>query len=387
MRCCAPARTNREGPKLRILVINWQDRLNPHAGGAEIHLHEIFGRLARRGHEVTLLVSGWADGEPRQIVDGMETHRTGGRHTFSLAAPRYYHQHLRGREFDVVVEDLNKIPLFSPRWVRRPLALIVHHLFGRTAFEEASAPVAAATWLLERPLAREYRNVPTVAVSRSTADDLIHRGFDPKMIEVIPNGVDLDFYRPDPQEPRFDGPALLYLGRLKKYKRVDLIIRALARLRDAGVAARLIVAGQGDHGEALRGLVAELGLEDRVEFPGYVSEQEKRRYFRGAWVHVLTSPKEGWGITNLEAAACGTPTVASDSPGLRDSVVDGRTGFLVPHGDVAALAGRLAELLDDAELRERLGTQAREFAEGFGWDAAADRMEEFLQGAAKTFER
>jgi glycosyltransferase involved in cell wall biosynthesis len=95
-------------------------------------------------------------------------------------------------------------------------------------------------------------------------------------------------------------------------------------------------------------------------------------------VHVLTSPKEGWGISILEAAACGTPTVASDAPGLRDAVRDGETGLLAPHGDVDALADRLERLLADADLRERMGAAARRFAENLGWDASARAVEAFL---------
>lgn len=328
---------------------------------------------------MVVLASAWPGAPRREAVDGLDVHRVGGRLTFNLAAPYYYRTHLRDQRFDVVIEDLNKVPLYTPLWGRHPLVLLVHHLFGRTAFEEASFPMAAATWLLEKPLGRLYRGVPTEAVSRSTAEDLERRGFRPEQITVIPNGVDLDFYSPDEQEPRFPEPTLLYLGRLKRYKRVDLVIRALARLRESGVHARLIVAGKGDHADELRRLVAELSLEDRVEMPGFVSAEEKRRYFRMAWAHVLTSPKEGWGISNLEAAACGTPTVASDSPGLRDSVVDGGTGFLVPHGDVEALADRLRLLIADEALREQLGRQARAFAEQFSWDRAADRTEAHLR--------
>jgi glycosyltransferase involved in cell wall biosynthesis len=367
---------------LNLLVMNWQDRLNPQAGGAETHLHEIFGRLAARGHHVTALVSGWPDAPRREMVDGIEVHRVGGRYTYNLAAPWYYRSKLRDRAYDVVVEDLNKVPLFTPLWVDRPLVLLVHHLFGRTAFEEASWPMAAATWALERPIGFVYRNVPTEAVSRSTAEDLVARGLQREQITVIPNGVDLEWYTPDPAGERFPEPTILYLGRLKRYKRVDLILRAVALLRDRGIAARLIVAGQGDYADALRRLRDELGLQERVEMPGFVSDEAKRRYFRLAWVHALTSPKEGWGITNLEAAACGTPTVASDSPGLRDSVVDGETGFLVPHGDVEALADRLALLLRDRSLRDRLGRQARAFAERFSWDRAADLTEAHLRHVA-----
>ncbi|HEX6941195.1 MAG TPA: glycosyltransferase family 4 protein [Longimicrobiales bacterium] len=363
---------------MKLLVVNWQDGRNPQAGGAETHLHEVFGRLAARGHHVTLLASGWRGAAPREEVDGLDVHRVGGRHTFNVAAPWYYRAALRDQGFDLVVEDLNKVPLFTPWWGRFPLVLLVHHLFGRTAFDEASFPIALATWLFERPLARVYREVPVEAVSPSTAEDLERRGFRRDRIVVIPNGVALDALGPA-DEPRFERPTLLYLGRLKRYKRIDLIIRSVALLRERGCGARLIIAGRGDHEPALRRLVAELGVEDAVELVGFVSEEEKRRLFRKAWVHVLTSSKEGWGITNLEAAACGTPTVASDSPGLRDSVVDGETGFLVPHGDVAALADALERVLSSAELRDRLGRGARRFAERFDWERAAQRTEEHLQ--------
>ena len=369
---------------MRILVLNWQDRLNPNAGGAETHLHEIFGRLVRRGHRVTLLVSGWAGAPATDEIDGMEVHRVGGRYTFNLAAPRHYRARLVDRDFDIMVEDLNKVPLFTPYWAGHPLTLLVHHLFGTTAFQEASLPVAAATWALERPLGRVYRDVPTMAVSRSTAEDLGRRGLDEERIAVIPNSVDLGHCTPGGHAARFETPTLLYLGRLKRYKRVDLPIRAVAALRDRGLGVRLIVAGAGDEEPGLRALAGRLGTDDAVEFRGFVSEEDKVRLFRRAWIHLLTSPKEGWGITNLEAAACGTPTIASDSPGLRDSVVDGETGFLVPHGDVGALAERIRAVVEDRNLRERLGRQARAFAERFTWDRAALDTEAFLEGAARS---
>jgi glycosyltransferase involved in cell wall biosynthesis len=331
-------------------------------------------------------VSGWPGAAARASLDGLDVHRVGGRLDFALHARRYFRRHLAAGRFDLLVEDLNKVPLFTPRWRGPPVVLLVHHLFGATAFQEASLPVAAATWLLEQPIARAYRGVPVQAVSRSTAADLVRRGFDPARIEVIPNGVDLDFYHPDDGVPRFPEPTILYLGRLKRYKRVDLLIRALALLRDGGVPARLILAGRGDHSAALRRLRDDLGLATRIDMPGYVSDEQKRVLFRRAWVHALTSPKEGWGITNLEAAACGTPTVASDSPGLRDSVVHGETGFLVPHGDVGRLAERLRTLILDHELRARLGTRARAFAQRFSWDSAAAGTERHLALCSRAAE-
>lgn len=363
---------------MKILVVNWLDRENPQAGGAEVHLHEIFGRLASRGHEVTLLCSGWPDSASRCELDGIEVHRVGGRYSFSLVAPWYFRRHLQALEYDVIVEDLNKVPVFAPLWSTVPVILIVHHLFGSTAFQEASFPVAAATWLLELPVPRVFRDLPVVVVSDSTRLDLVARGMDPERIVVIPNGVDLERLTPEPNGERSESPTLLYLGRLKKYKRIDLIILALAELRDRGVACRLIVAGKGDHRGALERQCQELGLSDRIVFPGFVSEEEKLGLLRSSWLHVLTSPKEGWGIIIIEAAACGTPSVASDSPGLRDSVIDGETGVLVPHGASRRLADELQRLLNDQRAREAMGREARLFAEGFGWDESADAMEAML---------
>lgn len=365
---------------MRILVVNWLDRENPQSGGAEVHLHETFGRLAARGHDVVVLCSGWSGAPARTELDGMEIHRVGSRYTFSLHARRYWRRQLKKRDFDVIVEDLNKVPLFTPRWGDTPVVPLVHHLFGRTAFQEASFPVALATVLLERPIPRVFRGLEAVAVSESTRADLVRRGLRADDIRVIPNGIDLDHYTPGPtRDAKTDTPTLLFMGRLKRYKSVDLVLRAVRQLVDEGLDLRFVIAGRGDDEDRLRGVARELELDDQVEFAGFVTEDRKLELLRSSWLHVLTSPKEGWGIANLEAAACGTPTVASDAPGLRESVVDGVTGFLVPHGDVTALAERLRQVISDPELRDRLGRGAVDFAADYSWDASATRWESLLE--------
>ena len=370
---------------MKILVLNWLDRENPQSGGAEVHLHEIFRRLVEWGHSVTLLCSAWPGCERRAMLDGIDVHRVGGRYTLSLAAPVYFRHRLRTEGFDVVVEDLNKVPFFAPLWgVGAPVALIVHHLFGATAFQEASFPVAAATWLLERPVPRVFRSVPTVAVSDSTVEDLVGRGLPRSRIEIIHNGVDLEVLSPLPPEERFPEATLLFLGRLKRYKRVDLLLEAVAALVRRGISCRLLVAGRGDDQLRLEALRKSLNISEHVDFLGFISDAEKRDLLQKGWIHLLTSANEGWGISNLEAAACGTPTIASDVPGLRDSVVDGQTGFLVPHGDVETLSRRIEDLLGDDEKRQHLGVGARSFAEGFGWDASARAMEAFLSGTLRS---
>lgn len=368
---------------MRILVVNWQDRTNPRAGGAEIHLHEIFGRLAARGHEVTLLCSGWDGAAAEAELDRIRVVRAGTRYTFPLRARSAFTRRLAGgRDHDVIVEDVNKCPLFTPLWSATPVALIVPHLFGTTAFRQESPPVAAAVWAAERMMTTVYRASPAIAISESTADDLARRGFERDRITVSHPGIDREFFRPDPGTPRFPRPTLLYAGRLERYKSVDVVLRALARLREAGLMVDFVVAGKGKDEGRLRALARKLGLDELVRFAGYVSEEEKRELFRQAWAHVYPSPKEGWGISNVEAAACGTPSLASDAPGLRESVIDGRTGFLVPVGSAAAWADRIALLCGDPDLRGRLADGALAHASRFTWKRTADETEEVLRRVA-----
>jgi len=356
---------------VRILLVNWNDRENPQAGGAEVHLHELFGRIAGWGHEVHLVASGWRGCAPHAVVDGIQVTRVAGRHSFALRGRGAVRRTLRQRPYDVVIEDINKLPLFLPVITRLPFVAIVPHLFGTTAFAEASAPMAAIVWAAELPIPWAYRRARFHAISESTRDDLVRRGVPAERVVVIHPGVDSQAYRPDPATPRAARPTFLYLGRLKRYKGVEFALRAIAEARLSRADITLDICGQGDDRPRLERLAAKLGLGEAVRFLGFVSEEEKRRLLRRAWAVVFPSPKEGWGITNVEAAACGTPALASDSDGLRESVRDSVTGYLVPHGDSAALAKRMLALANDPALVERLGRAARSFAESLSWDAAA----------------
>jgi glycosyltransferase involved in cell wall biosynthesis len=284
----------------------------------------------------------------------------------------------------MLVEDVNKVPLYTPHWGGPPVVALVPHLFGGTAFQELSAPLAAAVWLAERPLGRAYRGVPFEAISMSTADDLAERGIPRATVEVIYPGVDTVGYTPL-DGTRAPTPVFVYLGRLKKYKGVHLVIKAFAAMNHP--TATLEIAGAGDYRARLERLAASLDLGARVRFLGRIDEVEKLAMLRRAWGLVFASPKEGWGITNLEAAACGTPVVASNSPGIRESVRDGETGFLVPHGDTKAMAAAMSQLASDAALVTKLGVQARRFAETFTWERAAEETLQHLERVRTSFPR
>jgi glycosyltransferase involved in cell wall biosynthesis len=370
---------------VKILAVNWQDLQNPHSGGAEIHLFEILTRLARRGNDVTVLCSGFAGAAQQTMRDGVEVHRVGGRFSFPRYARSYFRRHLASRRFDVLLDDINKVPLFTPMWgSSAPVVALVPHLFGTTAFRELPAPLAAVVWASERPIPFVYRHSLFHAISRSTADDLVARGISRDRITVIYPGIDSASYTPEPAA-RSPAPLFIYLGRLKKYKGIDLIIHALARMKS--VDAQLHVAGTGDHRTALEKLAGQLRLESRVKFLGFVDENEKRAMLRSAWALVFTSPKEGWGITNLEAQASGTPVIASDSPGLRESLLDGESGVLVPHGDVARLASAMDSLAESPQKVALMGERGRQFSMGFSWERTAEQTEMHIKEAIERARR
>ncbi len=356
---------------MRLLIVNWHDWTHPQAGGAEIHLREIVSRWSAWGHEVTLLCAGERGKPRREFSHGVRILRTGRRQTFNWVLPGAYRR-LAGERFDLVIEDVNKIPLYLPLFAGRPVLGLVHHLFGMVAFLETHPAIAAYVWLGERGLAAAYRTTPLVAVSNSTREDLIERGIPPENVEVVYGGIPLP--PPGAAVLRSPRPSFVYLGRIKRYKHIELALRAFARILPDVPEARFTIAGYGDHAEDLEREAAALGIERQVSFHGRVEEAEKWRILAQSWGLLYTSPKEGWGLSSLEAQAAGAPVVASDSPGLCETLIPGRTGFLVPHGDVDALAARMRTLAANPALVERMGAEGRAHAARFTWDSAAQRL-------------
>jgi len=366
---------------VRILVINWRDIENPEAGGAEVHLHEIFRRIAAAGHDVTLLAHAFGNAPSRETIAGIDVHRAGPRNTFNFVVPRALRGALDPARFDVVVDDLNKIPFYTPLYVRRPLVVLHHHFFGSSIFHEVPFPVAAYVFLHEAAAPLIYRRARWVTVSNSSRDELVSRGIPADRIALAMNAVDHARFAPGPPSEK-DPDLLVYLGRIKRYKNIELLIRSMRAVRARRPRARLLVVGEGDHRPALVRLASDLALDGAVEFTGFVPLEEKVRILRRASLSINASPKEGWGVTVIEANACGTPVIASDVPGLRDAVVDGKTGRLVPFGSQDAMERAIVALLENDAERGRLADGAVAWAARFSWDESARDVLAVLERAA-----
>jgi len=366
---------------LRVLVLDERDPRHPRAGGAQVHIAAIFGRLARRGYSVTLACSRFAGAPTRERVDDLDVWRLAPLATFYPRAALAVARETRRDRYDVVVECLNKLPFFAPLWSRAPVLALCHHLFGAVAFRQVAWPIATVVFGAELLIPWLYRGHPFVAISESSRDDLIARGIAAGDVRVSHCGSEPATCVVDPARPR---PCrIAYLGRLEAYKRIGLVLESAALLVERFPALEILVIGQGGARAALEQQAAALGLAERTHFVGFVSAERRDALLSATRVCVIPSPKEGWGLAVIEANAVGTPVVASDAPGLRDSVRHAETGWLVPEADPAAFAERIEMLLADDALAASMGARALAWSRRFDWDRAADEMADALEAAVQ----
>jgi glycosyltransferase involved in cell wall biosynthesis len=295
-------------------------------------------------------------------------HRHGHWAVANFVLPSIVKRLLKTGGYDLLVEDINKIPFYTPLYRGdTPLVAIVPHLFGRTVYREANPLTATYVYGAESLIPRIYRDVDFEVISPSTRDDLIARGMDGSRIRTIFCGLEHDKFTLADPPPRSATPLVVSWSRLRRYKSLDVAIRAFGLIHDQMPAARMLIMGRGPDEQRLRKLTASLGLQDVVEFRGFMEWDELVATLHRCHVFLNPSPKEGWGLTVVEANQCGLPVVASDRPGLKDSVRDGVTGSLVPYGDAPAFAAEALKILNDPDLFSARSAAAREWAATFSW--------------------
>ncbi len=358
---------------MNILVINWQDIRNPFGGGAEVHFHELFRRIAAKGHQVTLLCCSFAGAANTEMLDGIEIIRIASRNSFNFSVPSAVKKLLKERNFDLVVDDLNKIPFYTPLYVKKPLLAIAHHFFGTSIYRETDVVRGSYVYLAERLVNLVYRHTPFAVVSQSTKQECLDRGFAESNLHIIRNAIDQSQF-PMKVGQKDPIPTIAYFSRVKKYKSPDHLLQAFVGLQKVLPNAQLWFIGDGDYRPELERQAVAFGVAENVIFHGRVSEQAKLELLSRAWCVVNTSKKEGWGITNIEANACGTLTIAANVPGLRDSVLEGSSGLLYPYGDIEILKDQIVQICTNTLLRNSLSDGAVRWASSFSWDDEAQKM-------------
>jgi glycosyltransferase involved in cell wall biosynthesis len=357
----------------RVLVLNWRDIRHPEAGGAERYMHEIARRWVRQGVKVTWFTARPDGMAAHEVVDGIRITRFGGPLSlYPLAAL----QLLRTRgTFDAVVDCQNGIPFFSPLFaeVGVPIVQVVHHVHQDQFATRFAPPLAAAGRLLEGRVARSvYGSRAIAAVSPSTRLELRRRLGFRGPVYIVPNGT---IEAPALSEPRDPDPTITLVSRLVPHKRIDILLGQVAAAARRIPRLRVDIVGDGPERTRLSHLAVDLGLQTTVTFHGYQSDEARDKLLGRAWVTTSTAAAEGWGCSVIEAAAWGVPCVALQVPGIRDSVINGRTGWLAkrPHDFGAALITALDELTDAEPTRE-IAAACQQWARCFSWDRSAELL-------------
>ncbi len=332
-------------------MLSWRDIRNPLAGGAE----KVTFELLKRFGDCTWFASDFG-GLKSEEVDGVHIIRKGGRYSVYYHAYRY----LRKRKFDLVIDQVNTVPFFTPLYYKGRKVAFFHQLCEEVWFYEMPFPLSYVGYYLEKAWLSLYRKVPALVVSESTRKGLLRHGI--KKSFVMKDCHDCKVL---PKVGKKDD-AFVYVGRLKKSKRVDEIIKAFG-IYGSG---RLDVIGSGDDLLRLKRLAKGLN----VVFHGYLPKTQRDRIVARSKAILVASVKEGWGLIVLEAASQGTPAIVYDVDGLRDSVMDGKTGLILKKNTPAEMAKAMKAL------KGAYASNALMYAKGFDWDESAREVKGWLEG-------
>ena len=317
---------------MRILILNWRDIKHEWAGGSEVYLFELAKRWVAMGHEVSLFCGQDVREKlpDEEKINGINVFRKGSRFTLYFWAFWYYLKKFR-KTTDIIVDVQNGIPFFSPVYSSKPKVSVVYHVHGKQFFVELPFPLSIVGYLVEKyffPLI--YRGIDIMAISQTTKKDLGKLGFNTRKVEIVYCGID---GKPTSSVKKFAHPTILYLGRIKKYKRVDMLVRIMPKILEKVSNASLLVAGWGTEASNVIDMSMRSISRRHVKIVGPVSESEKKYLLSKSWIFVNPSIGEGWGISIIEANLHGTPAVAFNVAGLSESIQDEKTGFLVKNED------------------------------------------------------
>ncbi|MEK6983479.1 MAG: glycosyltransferase family 4 protein [Nanoarchaeota archaeon] len=353
---------------MKILVMNWRDIKNPAHGGAEIVTHEHMKRWVKAGHECYLIASAFPSCKKIEEIEGYTIYRGGNRFTVYWNAYKIYKKYFKGK-VDFVIDEINTIPFFTPFYVKEKKMTLIHQLCREIWFYETIFPFSLIGYLAEPLYLRLYKKYSSMVVSESTKNDLIIYGF--KNISIIPEGIN---FKPLEKVPKKEKNTLIYVGRLKKSKRVHHIIEALKSVKEKIPSVKLWIVGNGDlpYKKYLEKLIKKNNLENNVKFLGYLGFIERNKLMGKAEAIIVTSVKEGWGLIVPEANAFGTPAIVYDVDGLMDAVRHNETGLIAKKNNPESLAEVIVDFLKNPKLKSKLSKNALEYSREFSWDKSAE---------------
>ena len=358
---------------LKILWLAHRDPLNPRAGGAERIIYEVGMHLTKDGHQVSVLAGGWEHCKKAEYLNGIHIIRFGYRVGPHIALP----VHLIKNRYDIIIADLgHAIPWISPILLRRKTMVSFLHLHARSLPGQVGRLLAYSITAVEKLYFIIYNKAYFVTISNTSYNDLENLGIKSKNISIINPGVNSELFRPS---IKTEYPSIVYFGGMRPYKRPEESLYILKDLRKEISGIKLTMIGDGPSRHDLERLCAKLGLRESVTFTGRISDAEVAEIVASSWLNIHSSVTEGWGISIIEAASAGTPTVAYKVPGVSGSVENGHNGITVEDGNRMSMFDAALEIMRDPE---KWWSSSIEVAKKYSWDKTAELWETLIKEIA-----
>jgi len=355
--------------KKSLVIFNWRCPKHPNAGGAEEYLLNYGRELVSRGWKVTWLTAGITGENKNEMIEGIQIKRRGGFISKHIILPLQYIIHER-KHSTHIIDSANGVPFFTPLFSRKKIFLLIHHVHQGVFKKHLIFPLSIIACFIEKNIMSFiYNNKKVFVVSPSTKREVINLGFKEKNIEIIYNSINLNKYTPK-TKPNY--PIFTYLGRITKQKNIETFVDSMPEISNKFRDAKFVIAGTGPHLEKLKKYSKGLN----IDFKDLIPEKEKIKLLQESYVLIQPSEKEGWGITIIEANACGTPCIGSNVDGLKDSVQDGFNGYLFEFNNPKDLVLKVLEVQDNYNT---LRSSSIKYAKRFEVNPLSDILEDKMK--------
>lgn len=359
---------------MNILIFSWRGPNHPHAGGAEESTHQHAKAWVKAGHHVTLFTSAFKSGKERRMIDGVEIIRKGGQVFGVHLAACWWYLFTKHQRFDLIIDQFHGIPFFTPLYIRAKKVAFIHEVTKEVwklnpwPWPLNLLPAFLGTFFEPLIFKLFYKRIPFMTVSESTRDDLISWGIPKDNIKVIYNGVKvINFEKVIHKNSK---RTLIFLGALSRDKGVEDSIEIFSDISKTDTYDwQMWIVGKGnyDYVQKLIHKAMDLGIEKKIKFWGFVSENKKFELLAKAHILINTSTREGWGLVVIEAGFMGTPTVGYRVAGLKDSIVDGKTGLLFDKKDRDKMAEAIINLVSNQKEYLQFSKNAQSRSRSFDW--------------------
>lgn len=365
---------------MKIQIVSWRDPKNPKAGGAEVCLEEITQRLHQKaGYSFDWFAPKFQGASDKDQKNHIQIERFGFFGLIHLTSfLRFFPRWSQTKDF--YIEDYHGLSLGLSLFLRKPSVILVHEVAGPIWFQMFKFPVSWIGYYFEKFFLYFMKDCQFVAVSESTKRDLVKYGIPPQNIFLISEGSNLPAVSsPKSRSDRFE--HFVFVGRICKMKRIDLLLHAFSELQSYYPECRLILAGSmdPDFEQEYIQIVKTLKLENKIDRPGFISTQQKIEILGNSLALVSCSMHEGFGLVVVEANSQGTPVITFNVPGYRDLVEHGKNGYLVEYPEIKIFSTRMRELiLMEPGTYDRLAQNSLDTSSKYSWDRTAEDFDQII---------